>query len=254
MIPEDAFDALHQTAAAQVDAFLADLEATKRMEKAEARRHADNAYLLVEFLANTYPKLPRDCNERDAWVFLFDYAVSKGPFAGDAVRATPRSVLLFFEWLARRERIPELDYLRKACAQEEYFLARLARYNQIAEAARTNGPASVERDIEDWWSELDARMRPRGLLPDRSLSGGKEEWGEAMGPVEAAVFDATCLILSRRARELDRERANDETRERELLKAQRAFITATNKGLGVSPLEAVMAERQQNAAITDESK
>jgi len=246
-MPEDAFDALHMTASAQVDAFLADLEATKRMDKAEARRHADNAYLLVEFLANTYPKFPRDCTERDAWVFLFDYGVSKGPFAGNAVRATPRSLLLFFEWLARRERVAELEYIRKACAQEEYFLARLTRYNEIAEAARKHGPASVEGDIEEWWSELDERMRPRGLLPDRSLAGGEEEWGESMGPVEAAVFDATCVILARRARELDRERADDEARDLELLKAQRLFMTARNKGLGVSPLEAVVRERGQLA-------
>jgi hypothetical protein len=245
---EDAFDSLHLTAAHQVDAFLSDLEASRRMEKGQARRHGDNAYLFVEFLANTYPKLPRDANERDGWVFLFDYAFTQSSFAGETVRATAQSIGLFVEWLARRERVADLEYLRKACAMQEYFLARFQRYGEIAKAAAAGATPSVEAAIDAWWAELDERMAPRGLVPDHALAGGDETWGTVMGPVEAAVFDAVCVVLMRRARELGKSRADEGAAELELLRLQKAFMEAPNQGLRKSPLAAVREERQQLAA------
>ncbi len=246
--PEDVFDSLHVTAAHQVDAFLADLEGSRRIDKAQARRHADNAYLFAEYLANTYPKLPRDANERDGWVFLFDYALTQSSFGAETVRVTPQSVGLFIEWLSRRERVAEVEYLRKVCAMQEYFLARLQRYNEIAKAAGTGATPAIEDAIDAWWAELDARMAPLGLVPDHALAGGEETWGTVMGPVEAAVFDAVCVVLMRRARELAKARADEPSAERELLRLQRAFMEAQNPGLGESPLTAVLEERRQLAA------
>ena len=104
MQPEDPFE---------VEAFAAALETGGRIDKAEARLHADNAYVFVEFLANTYPKMPADATERDAWVFLFDYAITQGPFAGPATRLTPRSLGLFMEFVARRRRVHEIEPIQR---------------------------------------------------------------------------------------------------------------------------------------------
>lgn len=247
MHPEDAFDAVHLAAAGQVAAFAEALDSPGKVPPAEAHRHADNAYLFVEFLANTYPKPPRDATERDAWVFLFDYYLTQGPFAGPAVRLAPRSVGLFVDFLARRERVRELDPLRAACAMEDYYLKRLEWFEAIGRKAQgpRADPREIERDLADWWQDLDSRMRPRGLMPDASLAGGEETWGHEMGPVEAAVFDAVTMVLSRRARELSARGASQDEVERELLAAQRRFMTEPNRGLGRSPLEAVLGERAQ---------
>ena len=245
MQPEDAFDAIHLSAAAEVDRFANALEDARKLPPAEAHAHADNAYLYVEFLANTYPKMPRDATERDAWLFLFDYAITQSPFAGLATRIAPRSVALFVEFLATRGRVAELGPIREACAMEDFYRTRVETYATLAKRAQTSGvdPRDLQAAVDDWWEELDQRMRPRGLVPDASLAGGSEAWSPEMGPLEAAVFDAVCMVLSRRARELAARGADEAAVERALLRAQREFMLAPNKGLGKSPLEAIAGER-----------
>lgn len=247
MQPEDPFDAVHLAAAREVEAFAAALEAGGRIDKAEARLHGDNAYLFVEFLANTYPKMPADATERDAWIFLFDYAVTQGPFAGPVTRLTPRSLGLFMEFVARRRRVHEIEPIRAACTMEALYLQRLESYERIAARALGGGRAAeaLSREVDEWWADLDRAMRQRGLVPDASLAGGEEVWAGEMGPLEAAVFDALCMVLSRRARELGRAGAGPAAIESGLIEAQRAFMTRTNPGLGATPLAAVLKERAE---------
>ena len=247
MQPEDPFDAVHLAAAREVEAFAQALESGGRMDKGEARLHADNAYLFVEFLANTYPKMPEDATERDLWVFLFDYAITHGPFAGPVTRLTPRSLALFVEFVARLRRVHEIEPIRAACAMEALYLQRLESYERIAARALKGGreDEALARDVDSWWSDLDRAMRQRGLVPDASLAGGEETWASEMGPLEAAVFDALCLVLSRRARELASAGAAPGAIEAELLKAQRNFMTQKNRGLGAAPFDAVLKERAE---------
>jgi hypothetical protein len=251
--PEDVFDSVHLAAAEQVAAFEAALKGVAKSPPEEVHLHADHAYLFVEFLANTYPKLPRDASERDLWVFLFDYAIAEGPFAGGGMRVLPRSVALFFEFLARGQRVHELPHIRTACAMEAYYLGRLEGYLAIASLERKGGEASerAARALEDWWADLDLKMRARGLAPDAALAGGEETWSLEMGPVEAAVFDALCVVLAKRAREFRSRRAPDEQVERELLALQRRFMEAHNPGLGRAPLEAIREERAALGARRD---
>jgi hypothetical protein len=239
--PEDVFDAVHLKAALQVDDFLDTLLAGGRMDQAQAHATADIAYLFVEYLANTYPKLPRDATERDAWVFLFDYAMTQGPYAGAALEGAPRSLGLFVEWLARTERVREVEHLRAACRMEEYFRARLAALHAVG--GGRDDPAAAAAALEGWWAELDERMRERGLAPDGALAGGSEVWSGDMGPVEAAVFDALCMLLAARARELAGRRIEGAQAGPELLRLQREFMEAPNRGLGDTPLNAIRAER-----------
>lgn len=243
--PETVFDAVHERAAGQVDAFLETLLAGRRVDEGEARASADIAYLFIEYLANTYPKLPREATERDAWMFLFDYAITHGPFAGSTLEAAPHALGLFIEWLNRHDRVRELTYLRAACGNEEYFRARLAAYRHIAEVASRGGEEAGLDALDDWWAELDEAMRARGLTPAPSLAGGEEAWSLEMGPVEAAVFDAVCLLLTSRARELANRRIEGDQAAGELERVQTAFMKAVNKGLGVTPFDAIMREREQ---------
>jgi hypothetical protein len=246
MDPEDHWDAVHQAAAEQVDAFAQALRGNPALSATDLAWHADNAYVLVEFLANTYPKMPRDATERDVWIFLFDYLVTQAPYAGAAVALGPISVGLFFEFLARRERVREIDHIRAACQMVEYYRARWGRYEEIANA-HANTPAAAEsaREAMDaWYQELDLRMRERGLAPDRSLAGGAQTWASHMGPLEAAVFDAVCLLLAQRAREMAPRRPGPEELERELLRAQATFMTTRNEQLRATPLQAVLRERE----------
>lgn len=251
MEPEDAFDAVHLRASEQVEAFLEDLEGSGREEGEAARRIADIAFLFVEYLANTYPKLPRDATERDAWVFLFDYVVVQSPFGGPAVEGAPHALALFIDWLARRERVREAAFLRAACGEVEYFRARFSAYRRIAERVARGGPeASGSEDALDaWWAELDDRMRLRGLTPDHALAGGEETWNAHMGPLEAAVFDALCLLLSARARELRSRGLEGEKARPELLRVQREFMIAPNRGLGTTPLAAIVKERERGGPM-----
>ncbi len=245
--PEDPFDTVHLAAAREVEAFASALDAGGRMDKTEAHLHADNAYLFVEFLANTYPKMPEDAAERDLWVFLFDYSITQGPFAGPVTRLTPRSLALFMEFVARRHRVHEIEPIRAACAMEALYLQRLEGAERLAARALAGGreDEALARDVDAWWAELDRAMRERGLTPAASLAGGEEVWAIEMGPLEAAVFDALCLVLSRRARELARSGAGQGAREKGLLEAQRAFMTRINQGLGTTPLAAVLKERAE---------
>ncbi len=247
MHPEDPFDAVHLAAAREVEAFAAALEGGGRMDTREARLHADNAYLFVEFLSNTYPKMPADATERDVWAFLFDYAITQGPFAGPATRLTPHSLALFMEFVARRHRVHEIEWVRAACAMEALYLQRLEACERLAAHALKGGreDEALAEEVDGWWADLDRAMRARGLVPDASLAGGPEVWGADMGPLEAAVFDALCMILSRRARELSKSRAGREALEAGLLDAQRAFMTSFNQGLGTTPLAAVLRERAE---------
>jgi hypothetical protein len=241
---------VHQAAAEQVDAFAEALRGNPTLNAADAARHADNAYVLVEFRANTYPKMPRDATERDVWVFLFDYFVTQAPYAGEAAALAPLSVGLFFEFLARRERVREIEFIRAACQMVEYYRARWSRYEEIA-GADTRAPHAAEsahEALDGWYGELDLRMRERGLAPDRSLSGGPETWANHMGPLEAAVFDALCLLLAQRAREMAPRRPGPEELERELLRAQAAFMTTRNEQLRATPLKAVLREREAMVA------
>ncbi len=248
MEPEDAFDAVHLHAADQVASFLAALEEAGKMPAEKARRHADLAYLFVEYLANTYPKRPQDATERDAWVFLFDYVLTQGPFAGPTLRLAPESLGLFVEWLATGARMREIDYLRAACRQVEYYLARLSAFERIAAAAGVPGAdrEALSDALDAWWAELDHRMREKGLAPTPSLAGGPETWSPAMGPLEAAVFDALCLLLMKTSRELRRRRVTDEAAfEQALAAVQKQFMTSRNQGLSETPLAAVLAERER---------
>ena len=250
MNPEDRWDAVHQAAAEQVEAFAQALEPNPAINATDRARHADNAYVFVEFLANTYPKMPRDATERDLWLFLFDYFVTQGPFAGAAAALAPHSIALFFEFVARRERVREIDYIRAACQMEEYYRARWRRYEDIArvDASSTSAVEAAREALGAWYDELDDQMRERGLTPDLHLAGGADTWAHQMGPLEAAVFDAVCLLLAQRARDLAAKRASPEAIERELLKAQAAFMTARNDQLRATPLQAVLREREALAA------
>lgn len=247
MHPEDPFDAVHLAAAREVEAFAKALEAGGRIERGKARLHTDNAFLFVEFLANTYPKMPREATERDAWLFLFDYAITQGPFAGPALRLTPASLGLFMEFVAHRQRVHEIEWIRAACSMEALYLQRLETLERLAARTPERGRPGQEaaREVDAWWDELDLAMRRRGLSPDPSLAGGEEVWGAEMGPLEAAVFDAVCLVLSKRARQVSTSGASPAQLEGELLKAQRTFMTEPNRALGATPLEAVRKERSQ---------
>jgi hypothetical protein len=236
---EDLFDTVHVRGAAQAEQFLEALVAGGRIPEAEALKAGDIAYLFVEYLANTYPKLPREATERDAWVFLFDYCITQGPFEGPALEGAPKALGLFVEWLARHDRVRELEYLRAACGEEAYFAERLAAFRKIV---KSQSPAE---ELEDWWTTLDERMRARGLAPDAALAGGTEGWSMEMGPLEAAVFDAVCLLLASRARELGARRIKGEALRKELLGAQAQFMNARNRGLGDTPLSAIVKERAQ---------
>jgi hypothetical protein len=220
------------------------------LPEAEARRHADNAYVLVEFLSNTYPRLPEDAHERDLWVFLFDYYISQGPFTGPAVAAAPRSVRLFYDFLARGRPVGEITYIRAACSMEDFFARRAAAWHEIARAAQegTMAPEAIDGEVVRWQDELTQTMRPRGLVPDVSLAQGEAPWGHDMGPLEAAVFDAVCVVLARLARDLSTRALSLPQLEERLLQAQDAFMRAHNPGLGASPLAAVMQERSRSLA------
>ena len=252
MKPENAWDAAHLEGARQVEEFVQALAERGDAFAEEARRHGDNAYVLVEYLANTFPKLPRQATERDVWLFLFDYSITQGPFSGATARLVPQSVRLFFEFLAARERLPEARYIREACSLEEFYLHRLAACEEIARAAHhaKGDPEQVEKALAAWWMELDHRMWERGLVPDATLAGGDERWAEDMGPLEAAAFDAVCVVLNRRARELRQQGASGQVRDRELLAAQREFMTRRNPAIGTSPLAAVLHEREARAEGT----
>jgi hypothetical protein len=238
---EDRWDAVHQAAGEQVEAFLDAMLETAGADEKILRRHADNAYVFVEFLANTYPKMPREATERDVWLFLFDYYLTAGPFAGAVAELAPVSTRLFFDFLARRERVRELDYIRAACAMEDYFAARKREYEHLAKRGATGG------EVQEWYADLDAKMRERGLTPDASLAGGEEQWGVHMGPLEAAVFDALCLLLSTRAREMAPRRPSPEALETALLEAQRKFMMTRNEQLKATPLQAIVRERKAMA-------
>jgi hypothetical protein len=244
--PEDAWDAAHLQGARQVDEFAKTVAREPGVAPEEAPRHADNAYVLFEYLANTYPKLPRDATERDVWLFLFDYYITQGPFSGKTAALLLRSIRLFFESIARRERVPEMEYIRHACGLEEFYAQRLATYEEVARASREPkvDAAQVESALADWWRELDMHMWERGLVPDAFLAGEEDRWSEEMGPMEAAAFDAVCSVLTRRARALRGERVARDVRDRELLAAQREFMRRRNPGLGMSPLEAILRERE----------
>ena len=236
---EDLFDAVHVRGAAQAEQFLDALLAGGRMSDDEARRAGDIAYLFVEYLSNTYPRLPREATERDAWVFLFDYCVTQGPFEGPALERAPKALGLFVEWLARHDRVRELEYLRAACGEEAYFEERLGGFRRIV---KSQSPAE---ELEGWWATLDERMRGRGLAPDAALAGGTEGWSLEMGPLEAAVFDAVCLLLAARARDLGARRIKGDALRNDLVRAQTQFMTAQNRGLGDTPLHAIAKERNQ---------
>lgn len=250
MRPEDPFDAAHLQGSAAVEEFLDAMIQAGALPAAEARRHADNAFVLVEFLANTYPRLPQDAHERDVWVFLFDYYISQGPFVGPAVEQAPLSLRLFFDFLARDRPVPEVAYIRAACSQQEFFERRVASWARIARSAQESrtGAEAVDAEVARWQDELTDAMRPRGLVPGASLARGEAGWGHDMGPLEAAVFDALCVVLSRVARDLSRRGAAPAEVEGRLLAAQDAFMRAHNPGLGATPLSAVMRERQQPPA------
>ncbi|HEX9708746.1 MAG TPA: hypothetical protein VGB42_02050 [Candidatus Thermoplasmatota archaeon] len=247
MRPEDPFDAAHMAGAAAADRFLEAMLGAGELPPEEARRHADNAYVLVEFLANTYPKVPEEAHERDVWVFLFDYYISQGPFEGPAVAVAPRSVRLFFEFLARDRRLDEIPYIRQACEQPAFYAARVDDWARVARAAAdpSVGAEEVDGRVAAWQEELAGRMRPRGLVPDAALARGEGGWGLDMGPLEAAVFDAVCVVLARAAREFSRRRAGGAEVEARLLAVQDQFMRARNPGLGVAPLEAVLRERAE---------
>jgi hypothetical protein len=236
---EDPFDTVHVRGAAQAEQFLEALLAGGRMPEAEALKAGDIAYLFVEYLANTYPKLPREATERDAWVFLFDYCITQGPFEGPALEGAPHALGLFVEWLARHARVREVEYLRAACREEAYFAERLGAFRTLV---KSDSPAE---GLEDWWAKLDDRMRARGLAPGASLAGGAEEWSPEMGPLETAVFDAVCLLLAARARELSARRIKGDALRKELERAQAQFMNAHNRGLADTPLSAIVKERQQ---------
>lgn len=241
VLAEDRWDAVHQAAGEQVEAFLDALLESPGAEEKIVRRHADNAYVLVEFLANTYPKMPREATERDIWLFLFDYYLTAGPFTGAVADIVPVSIRLFFEFIARRERVRELVYIRSACAMEDYFAKRRREYEHLAKQG-----AGADA-VHEWYADLDAKMRERGLTPAPSLAGGSEKWGMHMGPLEAAVFDACCLLLSTRARDLAPRRPSPEALERALIEAQRAFMITPNAQLKASPLQAIVRERKAMA-------
>lgn len=246
MDPADAFDAVHVAAAGQVDAFAQALQGHPEIPPKDARLHADNAYVFVEYLANTFPKMPREADERDLWVFLFDYYILQGPFAGRATRLLPLSLRLFFEFLARRERVREIEYIREACTREEFYLARLEGYEGLARDAEEGAasPEQLEDRLIDWWEELDRELRTRGLAPDISLAGGEQTWAERMGPMEAGVFDALCRGLAARARVLRARGAAPDAIEKDLLEGQRHFMTSVHPALKTTPLEAIRRERE----------
>jgi hypothetical protein len=155
------------------------------------------------------------------------------------LEGAPKALGLFVEWLARHDRVREIDYLRATCAEGAYFAERLAAFRRLVKSA------SPGEALEDWWGELDERMRARGLAPDAALAGGTEGWSVEMGPLEAAVFDAVCLLLAARARDLSARRVKGDALRGELLRAQAQFMTAQNRGLGDTPLHAIAKERQQ---------
>jgi hypothetical protein len=245
MHPSDPWDAVHLEGARQVDEFSKALARAGDAKDPDGLRHADNANVFVEYLANTFPKLPRDATERDAWLFLFDYVIAQGPFVGRTAEIAPRSLWLFMEFVAQRERVAEMPFIRAACSQEELFARRLAAFDAMAR--HSQGPhaedALMAAALDAWWGELDALLWERGLIADAALAGGEERWSHEMGPVEMAVFDAVCTVLSRRARELHAAKVTGEGFDRELLALQREFMTRRNPGLGTSPLDAVLRER-----------
>jgi hypothetical protein len=240
------FDAAHQEGAAHAAHFVESLLRAGSLPPAEARLHGDNAFVWVEFLANTYPKVPAEANERDAWVFLFDYYVSQGPFSGPAVPLAPRSLEMFYDFLAAHTRVGEADFIRAACRQTEFYRHRVAGWAAIVQSADapSSDPAEVDRAVFEWQDELARRMRPRGLVPDAEMARGEAPWHADMGPVEAAVFDAVCVVLSHRARALARSGVGADALERALVEEQDRFMRAPNRRLGMSPLAAVAAERK----------
>lgn len=247
MRPRNAFDAAHLEGAGQVERFLKAALRSGDVPLGEAMLHADNAFVFVEFLANTYPKFPHQATERDAWVFLFDYYISQGPFQGPAVPMAPRSLLMFFDFVAREQRVPEITYIRKACSMEDYYRHRVEVWSAIAQAADAGSqrPEEIDERVAMWQEELSTAMRPHGLVPDAAMASGAEPWGQDMGPVEAAVFDAVCVVLARQARDLERRGITGDRAESRLLKVQDSFMRAHNAGLGLAPLEAILRERSQ---------
>lgn len=256
MRPRNPLDAAHLEGAGQVERFLKAQERAGDIPPGQARLHADNAFVLVEFLANTYPKVPSQANERDLWVFLFDYYISQGPFEGPAVPLAPRSIGLFFEFVARERKVPEIAYIRSACAMEEFYRHRVQGWAAIAQAADDgrSSPEELDDRVAAWQAELGDAMRPRGLVPDTALAGGEGAWGQDMGPMEAAVFDALCVVLARQARDLTRHGVMGDEAESRLLRVQDTFMRAHNPGLGTSPLEAVLRERAAAEAPEDEGR
>ncbi len=251
MHAENPFDSVHLNGSASVDRFLEALLRAGEISEGEARRHADNAFVFVEFLANTYPKAPASAHERDVWVFLFDYYVSQGPFEGPTVAAAPLSLRLFFEFLARDRPVPEIQYIRHACDQEKFYRERVAGWAEIARKVKDTDstPEEVDSLVAHWQEELVSRLRPRGLVPDAALASGEAPWGLDMGPLEAAVFDAVCVVLARQARALAKGRLHEEDVEARLVAAQDAFMRARNPGLRMAPLEAVLRERGEMTRV-----
>ena len=248
MQPEDPFDAAHMAGARAVDAFLQALLRNPALPPDKARRHADNAYVLVEFLANTYGKVPEQAHERDVWMFLFDYYIAQGPFAGGAVAEAPLSTLLLFEFLAKQRPIAELPWIRKACEKRELYQDRRTRWDEIARAAQDPKADhdATEEAVEEWFEELASEMRPRGLVPNGSLVREGGEWLHQMGPIEAAVYDALSVVLARKARESSQRGVDGPALEERLVEEQEEFMRVRNRSLGATPLEAIARERERH--------
>ncbi len=246
MLARNPFDAAHLQGAADAARFQEALLSAGRMPEGEARRHGDNAYVFVEYLANSYPKVPAQASERDVWLFLFDYYISQGPFRGHSVEIAPLSTRLFIDFLARSRHMPEAEFIRRACERADLFKERLAEWDAIArEAGEGTSPAeAVDERVAAWQDHLTEEMWPLGLVPDAALARGEGPWEAEMGPLEAAVLEAVCVVLSRRARELSAGGVSGARFDEELVDAQDRFMRTRNPGLGASPLEAVLAERQ----------
>lgn len=247
MQPEDAFDAAHMAGASMVEAFLQALLRNPALAPAQARRHADNANVLVEFLANTYGKVPEQAHERDVWVFLFDYYIAQGPFAGAAVPEAPLSTLLLFEFIAKQRPVPELPWIRKACEKRAFYQDRRRQWDEIARSAMDPRADHEATDgaVEEWFEELTSEMRSRGLVPDGSLVKEGGQWLHHMGPIEAAIYDALCVVLARRARELGSKGVEGQSLEEKLVDEQEEFMRTRNRSLRVTPLEAIAREREK---------